>query len=372
MRADTSGNPVTVSKTRANSSPVFALTDTLVIRLLLLRFGAAAWCAFASTGAVPEPADRVVDCLVAGLTLFAPYAAKQFSGPARACRPSEGRDQANDTNLVKRRHQMNKQNTAAIRVGIGGWTFEPWRNNFYPPGLSASRELHYASRQLTAIEINGTYYSTQKPAVFAKWRDETPEGFVFSVKASRFTTNRRVLADAGESIDKFIGSGLAELGGKLGPLLWQFMPTKQFDPVDFGAFLKLLPGKLDGRDLRHVLDVRHQSFVSGEFLALARRYKMATVFADSDDYPSFSDPTADFIYARLMRTQSPIPTGYTPEALDAWANRAKLWAGGKEPDDLPRVSTQSAPKEKRDVFLFMISGAKERAPAAAQALIGRL
>jgi len=255
---------------------------------------------------------------------------------------------------------------------VGGWTYEPWRKTFYPKGLSQKRELEYASRQLTAIEVNGTYYSTQKPAVFAKWRDETPAGFVFSVKASRFATNRKVLADAGESIERFIGSGLSELGDKLGPLLWQFMPTKQFDPDDFGAFLRLLPAKLEGRPLRHVLDVRHESFMTPAFLALAKKHNAATVFADSDDYPSFADATADFIYARLMRTQSKIKTGYTPKALDAWAKRAHLWASGAEPSDLPRVAKAKAPKAKRDVFMFMISGAKERAPAAARALIERL
>ena len=260
----------------------------------------------------------------------------------------------------------------SIRVGIGGWTYEPWRKTFYPQGLSQKKELEYASRQLTAIEINGTYYSTQKPAVFAKWRDETPEGFVFSVKASRFATNRRVLAEAGESIERFVNSGLSELGDKLGPLLWQFMPTKKFDPDDFGAFLKLLPQKLGSRPLRNVLDVRHESFMTEEFLDLARKYKAATVFADSDDYPSFADATADFVYARLMRTESKIKTGYAPKALDAWAKRAKEWASGGEPADLPRVTKAKSPKAARDVFLFMISGAKERAPAAAKALIERL
>lgn len=259
-----------------------------------------------------------------------------------------------------------------IRVGVGGWTYEPWRKTFYPKGLSQKRELEYASRQLTAIEINGTYYSTQKPESFARWRHETPEDFMFSVKASRFATNRKVLAEAGESIERFVQSGLAELGPKLGPLLWQFMPAKKFDPDDFGAFLKLLPAKLGGRPLRHVLDVRHESFMDPEFLALARKHKAAVVFTDSDDYPSFADATTDFVYGRLMRTQSKIKTGYAPKALDAWAARAKTWAAGQEPADLPRVGKPAAPKARRDVFLFMISGAKERAPAAAQALIGRL
>ena len=259
-----------------------------------------------------------------------------------------------------------------IRVGVGGWTFEPWRQTFYPKDLPQKRELEYASRQLTAIEVNGTYYSTQKPSSFARWRDETPADFVFSVKASRFATNRKVLAEAGDSIERFVGSGLAELEHKLGPLLWQFMPTKKFDPEDFGRFLELQPKELAGRALRHVLDVRHESFMTDEFLALARKHNAATVFADSDDYPSFADLTADFVYARLMRTQSKLKTGYAPKALDAWAKRAKVWASGKEPADLPRVAKAKPAAKQRDVFLFMISGAKERAPAAARGLIERL
>ncbi len=265
---------------------------------------------------------------------------------------------------------MSKQGT--IRVGIGGWTFEPWRQAFYPEDLPQKRELEYASRQLTAIEVNGTYYSTQKPASFAKWRDETPDNFMFSVKASRYATNRRVLAEAGESIERFVGSGLSELKHKLGPLLWQFMPTKKFDAGDFGKFLDLLPKELNGRELRHVLDVRHESFMTEEFLALARKHRCATVFADSDEYPSFSDVTADFVYARLMRTQSKLKTGYAPKALDAWARRAQVWASGKEPADLPRVGKAAKAAKSRDVFIFMISGAKERAPAAAIGLIARL
>ena len=146
-----------------------------------------------------------------------------------------------------------------IRVGIGGWTFAPWRGSFYPPGLAQAKELHYASRQLTAIEVNGTYYSSFKPPTFAKWRDETPEGFVFSLKANRFATHRRVLADAGDSIARFVDSGLSELKHKLGPIVWHFMPTKAFDPADFEAFLALLPQQADGLQLRHALDVRHPS-----------------------------------------------------------------------------------------------------------------
>jgi uncharacterized protein YecE (DUF72 family) len=259
-----------------------------------------------------------------------------------------------------------------IRVGVGGWTFEPWRDNFYPKGWPHGRELEYASRKLTAIEVNGTYYSTQKPATFAKWREETPPGFMFSLKANRFATNRRVLAEAGESVERFIGSGIAELGDKLGPLLWQFASTKRFDPVDFEAFLKLLPPQVQGLPLRHVMDVRHDSFKTPEYLALARRHKVATVFTDSDDYPSFADITGDFLYARLMRSQSNLPIGYAPEALDQVAQCARCWAAGDEPEAVPRVEAKTAAAAPRDVFLFFISGAKERNPAAAMALIERL
>ena len=261
----------------------------------------------------------------------------------------------------------------AIRVGVGGWTYEPWRNNFFPQGLAHARELDYASRKLTAIEVNGTYYSTQKPATFAKWRDETPDGFVFSLKASRYSTNRKVLAEAGESIQRFIGSGIEELGPKLGPIVWQFAPTKRFDPDDFGAFVDLLPAQVGSMALRHVLDVRHASFKVPEYLALARKAKVATVFADSDEYPSFADLTADFVYARLMRTHAEIDAGYAAADLDAWAARAQRWAGGHEPADLPRVEpAASGAGPPRDVFVYFISGAKERAPAAAMAMIERL
>jgi len=261
-----------------------------------------------------------------------------------------------------------------IRTGIGGWTFEPWRDgNFYPKGWPHGRELEYASRKLSAIEVNGTYYSSQKPATFAKWRDEAPDDFVFSLKANRFATNRRVLAEAGESIERFIGSGIAELAHKLGPIVWQFAPTKRFDPADFEAFLKLLPEKTGGIALRHVLDVRHETFLCPEFLALARRYKAGTVFTDSDDYPSFADLTADFVYTRMMRTDASLPLGCTPATLDALAACGRAWREGGEPAGVPRVEAGTPAEAKpRDVFMFFISGAKEKAPAAAMALRERL
>ena len=259
-----------------------------------------------------------------------------------------------------------------IRVGIGGWTYEPWRGVFFPEGLAQAKELGYASRQLTTIEINGTYYRTQSPSTFAKWRDETPDGFAFAVKALRFTTNRKVLAEAGESVGKFLASGLTELGDKLGPILWQFAPTKKFDPVDFGAFLDLLPATQSGVALRHAVEVRHDSFCDPAFVALARRRKVAVVYADHDSYPGIADPTADFIYARLQQTQEKEPAGYAPADLDRWAAVAKGWAAGEAPEGLPYIAPPAPKAAARDVFVYMISGAKVRAPAAAMALIGRL
>jgi uncharacterized protein YecE (DUF72 family) len=261
-----------------------------------------------------------------------------------------------------------------IRVGIGGWTYEPWRDNFYPAKLPAARELQHASRQVTAIEVNGTYYSTMTAKAFERWFAETPDDFVFSLKANRFATNRRVLAEAGESIARFIGSGLARLEHKLGPVLWQFAPTKRFDPADFEAFLKLLPGDVQGRELRHVLDVRHDSFMVPEFLALARQYRCAVVFTDSPDYPSFANLTTDFVYLRLMNAKSDVPTGYEPAVLGSFAACARTWAGGGEPTGLPLVQGDAGADAaaSRDVFMFMINGAKERAPAAAMGVLAAL
>ena len=261
---------------------------------------------------------------------------------------------------------------ADIRVGVGGWTYEPWRDNFYPAGLPAARELEYASRKLTVIEINGTYYSTQKPATFAKWAAQTPDDFVFSLKANRFATNRRVLAEAGESVQRFVDSGIAELGSKLGPVVWQFAPTKRFDAADFEAFIELLPAEVSGIALRHVLDVRHQSFRSDEYLALARKHRVATVFTDSDDYPAFADVTGDFVYVRIMRTDAGLAQGCPPQVLDSLAACARIWRDGGEPAHLPRLQPALPATRPRDVFLFFISAAKEKAPAAAMALLERV
>ncbi|MEB0081912.1 DUF72 domain-containing protein [Glaciimonas sp. Gout2] len=268
-----------------------------------------------------------------------------------------------------------KNRKCFIRVGIGGWTYAPWRDNFYPAGLAHAHELEYASRQVTAIEINGTYYSTQKPATFARWAAETPDGFLFSVKAPRYSTNRRILADAGESVERFIQSGIAELGEKLGPVLWQLPPTKHCDIADITAFVSLLPNKIDGIKLRHVLDVRHDSFMIPDFFKLMRKYKIASVFTDSRDYPSFADFSTDFVYARLMCSQSEIKSGYSPESLDTWATRFNKLAVGSsavDQDVFPRITPQTKQDVARDVFVFFINGAKERAPAGAIALLERL
>jgi len=261
-----------------------------------------------------------------------------------------------------------------IRVGIGGWTFAPWRDNFYPAKLVQKRELEYASRQLTAIEINGTFYGAQKPATYAKWRSETPENFVFSLKAPGHITQRRVLADTGKAIDDFVFGGLEELGDRLGPILWQLPPNKAFERADLAAFLEQLPRAIEARALRHVLEVRHTSFMCAEYLELARKFRIPTVFTDSPKYPSFADVTGDFVYARLMRSESGVASGYAHDALDAWAQRGRQWAAGEDPAGLPRVGApeKSTSGKPRDVYLYFISAAKERNPAAAMALLDRL
>jgi uncharacterized protein YecE (DUF72 family) len=259
-----------------------------------------------------------------------------------------------------------------IRIGVGGWTFEPWRGAFYPDKLPQKRELEYAASQLTSIEINGTYYGSQKPESFRKWHDETPDGFVFSLKATRYATNRRVLAQAGESIDRFFNSGVLELKDKLGPVNWQFMPTKKFDPADFEAFLKLLPKQLNGRKIRHVVEARHESFRNPAFVALLREYGVAAVIAGDSPHPQIADITASFVYARIMGTQENEPLGYSNKRLDLWAKRAKLWAAGNAPKDLARLDPSKPDGKARDVYLYVISGYKLRNPAAARALIERI
>ncbi len=260
---------------------------------------------------------------------------------------------------------------SSIRVGIGGWTYEPWRGTFYPDKWPQKRELEYASRHVTAIEVNGTFYSSFKPATFAGWRATAPERFVFALKASRYCVTRKVLAEAGESIARFVGQGIVELGDMLGPILWQLPATRTFDADDIAAFLKLLPASEAGVPLRHAIQVRHDSFGTPEFVALCRAAGVAIVHGDSADYPALADVSGDFVYARLEDAREDEPAGYAPTALDRWRDVARAWAAGESPDGLPYVA-EPAPKQPRDTFIFMINGAKVRAPHAAMALIERL
>jgi uncharacterized protein YecE (DUF72 family) len=256
---------------------------------------------------------------------------------------------------------------ARIRTGMGGWVFAPWRGVFYPDDLVQKRELEYASRQVSAIEINGTYYRAPDAATYRKWAAETPDGFVFSVKAPRHIVQTKLLATAGERIERFV-EGAAALGDRLGPILWQFLPTRKFDPDDIAAFLDLLPGKAGGVALRHAVEVRHESFMDPRWLALARARGVATVFTDSDDYPSFADLTGPFVYARLMRSRASEKNGYPAKSLKTWAARCATWSGGGDPPDLPHVGDAQAGGASKDVFVYFISAAKERNPAAAVAL----
>jgi len=249
---------------------------------------------------------------------------------------------------------MAARKAGRIYVGIGGWNFAPWRSSFYPKGLTQARELHYASRQLTSIEINSTFYGLQKPATFRKWHDETPHGFVFSVKAPRFVTHRKRLADGASSIERFLASGILQLGMKLGPINWQLAPTKHFDAGEIAKFMALLPRKVEGRALRHAFEARHPSFNCEEFIALAREHEVAIVEAGDSEYPRIQGRTAPFSYLRLMGTKPGSPNGYAPAALARWREQAQTLA------------------RDGDVFLYFISGAKERNPQAALALLAAL
>jgi uncharacterized protein YecE (DUF72 family) len=259
---------------------------------------------------------------------------------------------------------------ARIRVGIGGWAFAPWRDNFYPRGLKQADELSFASRHVSTIEVNGTFYRTQSPESFRRWAEESPKDFVFSIKAHRLTTHRKILAESAPAIERFLDSGLVELGKKLGPILWQFAPTKKFEPEDFEGFLAALPAKIGSQKLRHVVEVRHESFCTPDFVALARRYKVAVCLALSDKYPLIADQTADFIYARLQTSQATPATGYSGKELNRWADYAKLWSEGKSVEELPLLTKVPAAKAKgHDCFIYFIAGAKERNPAAAMAFM---
>jgi uncharacterized protein YecE (DUF72 family) len=274
------------------------------------------------------------------------------------------------------RSQHNQKSAATsgrIRVGIGGWIYAPWRGTFYPKGLKQADELAYAASHLTSIEINATHYRLQSPASFRKWAAAAPDGFKFSVKGPRLVTQQKVLAETGNFIKRFFASGLSELGDKLGPVLWQFAPFKRFDRQDFARFLDHLPRELDGQRLNHVIEARHASFGTPEFIALLCESGVGVVFTEAEDFPSIADLTSDVVYARLQRGNDKLPAAYPPEQLDQWGKRAHLWAEGGAPDDLPLVDKTHKPEAKpRDVFIYFIHEGKLRAPAAAMALIERL
>ncbi len=271
------------------------------------------------------------------------------------------------------KQQSTPANPGHVYVGVGGWLYPPWRGVFYPEGLKQADELAYASSKLTAIEINATHYRTQSPKSFRKWADTAPAGFKFSVKGPRFVTASRVLAGTGDFVQSFIGSGLSELGDKLGPILWQFPPTKRFDADDLGRFLDLLPRTLDGRKLNHVIEARHTSFATPEFVTRLRDAGAGAVYTDAETWPNIPDATGDVIYARLQRGDDKLEAAYPAPELDAWAKRAKVWAEGDVPDDLPLIDDARKQDAKpRDAFIYFIHEGKLRAPAAAMALIERL
>lgn len=262
-------------------------------------------------------------------------------------------------------------NQGTIRVGVGGWDYDPWRENFYPPKLPKARQLEHMAGRLTAVEINATYYKLQKPELFERWAKAVPDGFRFAIKGSRFCSNRKALRDAGESVERFFGQGLAELGDRLGPVLWQFMATKKFEPDDFRAFLALLPRRVEGVPIRHVVEPRHESFRDPAFVAMARAARVGIAFADSDDFPCFADLSGDVAYARLQRSRGDVATGYPLDEIDRWAEVARGWARGESPEGFA-CSSKPAEPGPRETYVFFISGEKARNPAAAEAMIERL
>lgn len=286
--------------------------------------------------------------------------------------------------------------TGQVRIGISGWTYAPWRGAFYPPKLPQKGELAYAASIFNSIEINGTFYSLQRPESFAKWAAETPKGFVFSVKAPRYITHIRRLRDVKKPLANFLASGVLGLGPRLGPILWQFPPSFRFDPDLLKTFFAMLPQdtdaalalarrrerrmsgrawlKTDGkRRLRHAIEIRHESFRTPAFITLLRAYRIGLVCADTVEWPRLMDLTADFIYCRLHGSEELYASGYDAAALDHWAVRIAAWARGREPADAERVIKKPAPKRvRRDVFVYFDNDTKVRAPFDAQSLMERM
>ena len=284
-----------------------------------------------------------------------------------------------------------------VRIGVSGWRYAPWRGNFYPKGLPQARELAYAAHKFSSIELNGSFYSLQRPSNYAQWAQQTPPGFVFAVKGSRYITHMLRLRNIDAALANFFASGLFELGAKLGPFLWQFPPNMQFDRARFESFFKMLPRttnaaaelalgrdrRLKGREslqpaanrrLRHAIEVRHQSFVDPAFIALLRKYRIAWVVADTPrPWPLFEDVTADFIYIRLHGATELYKSRYTPEQLDGWAECIAAWASGSQPRGARLISPEPAPeRQSRDVYCYFDNTDKLHAPDNARELMRKL
>jgi len=268
------------------------------------------------------------------------------------------------TKLKSASHAEATGHLPPLRIGIGGWSYAPWRQTFFPNGLPQRRALEFVSQSFNAVEVNATFYGSQKPETFAKWRAESAEDFVFALKAPRLATHRTQLDTAEESIQRFLHSGIAGLGPKLGPLLWQFAPSKSFEAEDFERFLKLLPKHLARLPLRHVVDVRHPSFAVPDFVALCRRYSIAICVTDASDVPQLRDTSSDIVYLRLRNAQARLRQGYPTTALKSWARDAKAWQAGGHPSRAALLCPVQN-ETPRETFVFFINGAKERAPAAA-------
>ncbi|MBI2770828.1 MAG: DUF72 domain-containing protein [Burkholderiales bacterium] len=284
-----------------------------------------------------------------------------------------------------------------IRIGVSGWRYTPWRGNFYPPRLAQHRELAFASRQFPSIELNGSFYSLQRPSSYARWAAETPPGFVFAVKGSRYISHMLRLRGIEVALANFLASGLFELGGKLGPILWQFPPNMRFDPALFEAFFKVLPRttaaaarlaagrdqRLGGREslepqanrrMRHAVEVRHESFVDPAFIELLRKHRIAWVVADTPrPWPLFEDVTADFIYMRLHGATELYQSRYTSEQLDRWAACIQAWSEGRQPQDARLISGEPpVPRAARDVYCYFDNTDKLHAPDNARELMEKL
>ena len=283
-----------------------------------------------------------------------------------------------------------------VRIGISGWRYKPWRGVFYPEGLPQKNELSYAANVFRSIEINGTFYSLQRPESFVRWVGDTPEDFIFSLKGPRYITHIRRLKEIEQPLANFFASGVLRLGSKLGPILWQFPPNFRFEPDRLEAFLKMLPHDMDAASaiarrhdkriiarasikaeakgpVRHAMEIRNESFVTPKFINMLRAHDVALVCADAVEWPRLMDVTSDFVYCRLHGSEQLYASGYDDKSLDLWAARVAAWARGREPADARYVTKhRGSKKQARDVFVYFDNDAKVRAPFDAQGLMKRV